>query len=341
MSIALKETEATQFDYFRKTGGRFRISLTGKCNARCWFCHNEGDVPPWQVDELPMLQHNPHILTTEDYIRLVEVLLDLDIQRLYFTGGEPLISSKLEPLLASIPEHTPEAFKVALATNGVILDKKVEALKKLPVDKVKISLHAFTNETMMKVERLECIDRVKNAIRLAKEAFPEVEINTLLMPENQHEIFDIIDFAQEVGVPIEVLELVWTSYDANVYDQKRLSTADVAAELIRRGGVERVEETGIGVNLRIIEIGDIHVKLMDHSLGRLYVGMCESCPVRKNCVEGFWAIRVDSAGFAQPCLLRDDLKFDLKPYIKDSPALKEVLPQWIGSLMSGTAVPAD
>jgi cyclic pyranopterin phosphate synthase len=280
-----------------------------------------------------------HITTTEDYIRLVQSLINLGITRLYFTGGEPLLSPKLDPILASIPPHNPEDFKVIIATNGVLLGKKLDSLKTKHIDKFKISLHAFSDDTMWKIEKLRCIEDVKEAIRKTVEIFPEVEINALLMPENQHEIMDMIQFARDLGIVIEVLELVWTDYNRPVYTEKKLSTHDLANMLVQQGGKERVDLPGIGVNLKVVEFENSYVKLMDNELGSHYVGTCNSCPLKSACVEGFWAIRVDSEGFAQPCLLRSDLRTDLKPLLDDQKKLEEFLPLWIGAFMKGEPLP--
>ncbi|SDF85470.1 hypothetical protein SAMN04488542_118101 [Fontibacillus panacisegetis] len=65
------------------------------------------------------------------------------------------------------------------------------------------------------------------------------------------------------------------------------------------------------MNLKMIEFENCSVRLMDNSLGSSYVGTCSACPLKSSCVEGFWSIRVDPEGFAQPCLLRTDLRIDI------------------------------
>ncbi|WP_127531614.1 radical SAM protein [Paenibacillus kobensis] len=331
------ENELTEkFEYFKKGDGRVRISLTSNCNARCWFCHNEGATPPVKFNGKDMVPKK-QLFNTQDYINLVDNLIQLGVKVIYFTGGEALLSPHLEPILDSIPPHSTDDYNIVLATNGVFFEEKYEMLSRMHIDKLKVSLHAFTNETLYKIEKLKCIDKIKNAIKLAKSIIPHVEINTLLMPENQHEIFDIIGFAEEVGVPIKILELVWTDHN-NSESRKMLSTKDVADALIARGGKARIESRGIGVNLRVIDMNEhTSIRMMDETIGRTHVGKCETCDVRPFCVEGFYAIRVDPEGFALPCLLRNDLKLDLKELEKES--LKEVLPRWIGSFMNGTDMP--
>lgn len=281
------------------------------------------------------LQHKKHICSADEYIMLVKGLINLGISRLYFTGGEPLISQKLNPILATIPPHDPQKFKVILATNGVLLNKKIHELKDKQIDKVKISLHAFSDESMWRIERLSCIDEVKESIRKASGIFPEVEINTLLMPENQHEILDIIQFARDLKIDIEILELVWTDYNRPCYTDKRLSTNDLASELVRQGGTEQLSSPGIGVNLKVVDFENSSVRLMDNSLGSSYVGTCQTCSLRTACVEGFWSIRVDPEGYAQPCLLRNDLRVDLKPYLQKEGDLESFIPLWVGAFMKG------
>ncbi|MBT2289457.1 hypothetical protein J7E73_10005 [Paenibacillus albidus] len=85
------------------------------------------------------------------------------------------------------------------------------------------------------------------------------------MPENQHEILDIIQFARELKIDIEILELVWTDYNRPCYKDKRLSTNDLASELVRQGGNEQLSSSGIGVNLMVVDFENSSVRLMDNS----------------------------------------------------------------------------
>ncbi len=81
-----------------------------------WFCHNEGSIPPIQIDGKNGLKHKSHTCSTQEYISHIKALIKLGIRRLYFTGGEPLISPKLEPILETIPSHERDQFKVIIAT---------------------------------------------------------------------------------------------------------------------------------------------------------------------------------------------------------------------------------
>ena len=63
------------------------------------------------------------------------------------------------------------------------------------------------------------------------------------------------------------------------------------------------------------------VEVIDASLGRYHTGQCATCPQKARCTEGFWALRLDSAGALAPCLLRPDLRLDITGTAGDPAAL--------------------
>src|SRR5246127_3322150 len=97
-----------------------RVSVTDRCNYKCVYCRTGelGALYP----ELPI----------EDYLRLIRLFVDLGIEKVRLTGGEPLLRHGLIELieeLAKLRTLTGDPLDIALTTNGHLLDKLAKPLK--------------------------------------------------------------------------------------------------------------------------------------------------------------------------------------------------------------------
>jgi GTP 3',8-cyclase len=162
-----------------------------------------------------------------------------------------------------------------------------------------------------------------------------VELNCLLQRENEHEVQAILDYALERRLPVQFIELVDTDFNADrkgsaigaqgIIDHLRTLTSD-----------EEIEVSGVGQGRRIFRIDGIEIDVIHRALGRHYVGQCGTCPVKPKCVEGFWSLRVDHAGGIQPCLLRDDLRMDIRPLLGDPKAIPAAVARHVSAFTEGT-----
>ena len=127
-----------------------RISVTDRCNIRCFYC-----MPDENVRFLPRRE----ILTFEEIERFVRVVAPLGVNKLRLTGGEPLVRPDLPQLverLAAIDGIR----DIALTTNGILLAEQAEALKDAGLTRINISLDTLTEETFRKIARRDGLDRV-------------------------------------------------------------------------------------------------------------------------------------------------------------------------------------
>ncbi|MCE9528372.1 MAG: radical SAM protein, partial [Planctomycetales bacterium] len=110
-----------------------RISVTDRCNIRCFYCM------PEVVRFLP----REEILSFEEIERFVRVLAPLGVNKLRLTGGEPLVRSGLPGLVERLAAI--EGIEdIALTTNGILLEENAVALKNAGLQRVNISLDALT-----------------------------------------------------------------------------------------------------------------------------------------------------------------------------------------------------
>ncbi|RSO41849.1 radical SAM protein [Streptomyces sp. WAC 06725] len=328
-------TDWTALRNFAALRGQLRVSLTPRCNLACWFCHNEGDVPPPVTRQDRTQQPRARSLTAEHYLTLITALMRAGITRTYFTGGEPLASPLARPVLENLPDlgrgHT-----FTLITNGTLVRTHQPWLAGTLLDRVKVSLHYFSDDSLRAIAGTRTgITTVLDGIDAAREIFDQVELNCLLLQDNAHEVPAILDFALNRRLPVQFIELVGTDFN-EARTASAASAEAVVAYLRTLTADEHTEVTGVGQGRRVFRVDGIQIDVIHRNLGRHHVGQCGTCPLRPQCVEGFWALRVDHDGGLQPCLLREDLRLDLKELLADPQQLAAAVAGHITAFTEGT-----
>jgi cyclic pyranopterin phosphate synthase len=273
-------------------------------------------------------------LDPEAYLALIASLMDAGLKRVYFTGGEPLTSPMARPVLEGLSEPGPDA-SYTLITNGTRVRTHRSWLARTHLDKVKVSLHYFSDASLRAIAGTRIgIDAVLDGIEVAREIFERVELNTLLQKENAHEVRQILDYALRRRLPVQFIELVGTDFN-----EARAASAvpadDIIAHLRTLTSDEHTELAGVGQGRRVFRVDGVEIDVIHRDLGRHHVGQCGTCPVRSQCVEGFWALRVDHAGGIQPCLLRDDLRLDVNHLISDPAQLAQAAAGHVAAFTEG------
>ncbi|MEZ0089983.1 radical SAM protein [Streptacidiphilus sp. EB129] len=329
------DAPSTALHNFAQLRGQLRVSLTPRCNINCWFCHNEGDVPPPATRGSSTIRPRERALDAGDYLTLIAALMTAGLKRVYFTGGEPLTSPLARPILENLPAPAADE-SYTLITNGTRIRTHRAWLARSPLDKVKVSLHYLSDETLHTIAGTSIgIATVLGGIDVAREIFGQVELNCLLQQENAHEVRAILDYALERRLPVQFIELVGTDFNDSKASSA-LPATDIITHLRTLTRDERIEVAGVGQGRRVFRIDGIEVDVLQRGLGRHHVGQCGTCPVRAKCVEGFWALRTDHSGGLQPCLLRDDLRLHLIPLLDNPQALAAAVGQHVAAFTEGT-----
>lgn len=187
----------------RDTHGRMirdlRISLTDRCNFRCFYCLPNGEPP---------LARKETILTFEEIARATEIFVSLGIEKIRLTGGEPLIRKDVPNLVAKLAKLKPALKDIALTTNGFDFPRHAEALKNAGLDRVTISLDSLNAENFKDITGVDSLDKVLIAIDSAKRfGFEPVKINAVVIRgRNDQEIVDLARFARERSLSMRFIE---------------------------------------------------------------------------------------------------------------------------------------
>jgi cyclic pyranopterin phosphate synthase len=179
-----------------------RVSITDRCNYKCVYCRtgNEGAI----YSDLPF----------SDYLRLVRIFVQLGIEKVRITGGEPLLRNGLIDFvrdLAQLRTVAGETPDLALTTNGHLLADLVEPLKAAGLRRVTVSMDAVDREKFARITRVaNGYENVLAGIRAARRAgLDPVKVNCVLLRGfNEDQIVEFARFSREEGVVVRFIEFM-------------------------------------------------------------------------------------------------------------------------------------
>jgi len=284
-------------DPFGRNINGLRIAVTSQCNMRCLYCHHEGEVNPGDQ------------MSGETITNVIRAGADMGVKSIKFTGGEPLMRPDLEEILKDLPQH----LDLSLTTNGTFLAERAQALAKAGLDRVNVSLDSLNPDIYSKITggTKKDLDRVLKGIDAALEAgLTPIKLNMVILKENEDEVWDMVDFARENGLILQLIELL---------DLEGLGLG---------GDLGRIED-------ELERRADRIVTRRMHRRRKYFLQGAEVEVVRPIDNTEFCAncnrLRVTSDGKLKPCLLRNDNLVEMgspttkeaKDLLKKATALRE------------------
>lgn len=178
-----------------------RISLTDRCNFRCFYCLPNGEPP---------LARKDTILTFEEIAYLSDIFVSLGIETIRLTGGEPLIRRDVPKLVSELSKLRPALRDIALTTNGLNFPRHAAALNEAGLDRVTLSLDSLDREKFLDITGVDALDKVIRAIEAAKEfGFEPVKVNACVVRgRNDDELVDFAGFARENDLSMRFIEFM-------------------------------------------------------------------------------------------------------------------------------------
>jgi GTP 3',8-cyclase len=185
-------------DGFGRVHTNLRISVTDRCNIRCFYC-----MPAENVRFRPKSE----ILTFEEIEWFTRVAVRLGITKLRLTGGEPLVRHNL-PTLVQRLAHLPGVEDLALTTNGILLREQAAALKQAGLHRLNISLDALSEEVFEEISRRPGLNKVLDGIEAAIEVgFERIRLNAVsIRGLTESEIVPLAQFARRHGLELRFIE---------------------------------------------------------------------------------------------------------------------------------------
>ena len=217
-------TEAPLIDRFARLHDSLRISVTDRCNIRCFYC---------MPDEAIRFTDREEILSFEEIERVVRVSASLGVNKVRVTGGEPLVRRDLPSLIAKLAA-IPGIADLALTTNAVLLERHAQALYDAGLLRLNIHLDTLDRARFEKITRRDDLPRVMAGIDAAQRAGFTIKINVVAVKNLiEPDIVPMALFCRERGFEPRFIEFMPLD-SQSLWDRSKVLLADDIAALIAR-----------------------------------------------------------------------------------------------------------
>jgi cyclic pyranopterin phosphate synthase len=179
-----------------------RVSLTDRCNFRCFYCLPHGEPP---------IAPKEQMLSYEEIEDVCRIFVSMGIEKIRLTGGEPMMRRDIETIIQKLNALRPVGLQdLALTTNGYFLPDRAESLKRAGLDRITISLDSLKRDVFKQMTGVDVLDRVLAGIAAAKQAGLEpIKINAVIVRgHNEDEVSDFAAFAREHDVKMRFIEFM-------------------------------------------------------------------------------------------------------------------------------------
>ena len=302
MTVALSPSPALlsrpMTDPFGRTIDYLRVSVTDRCDLRCFYCMAE------DMTFLPKAD----LLTLEELDRLCTAFIAKGVKKLRLTGGEPLVRRNVMSLMRSLSRHlaTGALSELTLTTNGSQLARFADERADCGVRRINVSLDTLDAEKFRAITRWGELDKVLAGIEAARAAGLAVKINAVaLKGMNEDEIPSLMEWAHAKGMGLTLIEVMpMGDIGAGRIDQY-VPLSLLRARLAKRFTMTDLDEN-TGGPARYVRVSETGGKLgfitpMTHNF-------CEACN----------RVRITCTGTLHTCLGHEDAS-DLRKPLRASP----------------------
>jgi cyclic pyranopterin phosphate synthase len=186
-------------DTFGRIHDNLRISVTDRCNIRCFYC-----MPEDAVEFVPRRE----ILDFEEIERVVRVAVGLGVSKLRVTGGEPLLRRDL-PVLIGRLASIPGVRDLALTTNGVLLSDLARPLYDAGLRRLNVHLDTLDRGRFEQITRRDDLGRVLAGLEECRRLGYRVKLNAVAVKNLvEPDIVPLARFARENGYEVRYIEFM-------------------------------------------------------------------------------------------------------------------------------------
>ncbi|QEC75308.1 GTP 3',8-cyclase MoaA [Mucilaginibacter ginsenosidivorax] len=185
-----------------------RLAVTDRCNLRCFYCMPE--------DGLNWLSRK-ELMSYEEMLKACALMVNMGIQKIRITGGEPFVRKDIMQLLTSI-SALDGLQELSLTTNGVLTAPYVPELKKIGVRSVNLSLDTLDANRFFTITRRDEFANVMAALEALLHHDIEVKINAVVMDgKNTQDIIPLVEMTRDLPVSVRFIEEMPFNGDGHLY----------------------------------------------------------------------------------------------------------------------------
>ncbi|MBV8700996.1 GTP 3',8-cyclase MoaA [Bradyrhizobium sp.] len=280
-------------DPFGRSISYLRVSVTDRCDLRCFYCMAE------DMTFLPKAD----LLTLEELDRLCSAFIAKGVKKLRLTGGEPLVRRNVMSLVRSLSRHLASGAlrELTMTTNGTQLARFASELRDCGIRRINVSLDTLDPVKFKSITRWGELDKVKAGIEAARAAGIGVKINAVALKNlNEEEIPSLMEWAHDKGMALTLIEVMPMGEIGEGRIDQYVPLSLVRARLAKHYTLTDLDETtgGPARYVRVAETGGTlgFITPMTHNF-------CESCN----------RVRITCTGTLHTCLGHEDAADLRKP----------------------------
>ncbi len=287
------QNDSALIDPFGRRIEYVRLSVTDKCNLRCFYCMPKG----FKDFEQP-----ENWLTFDEIERIIKAFTELGVARVRLTGGEPLVRKNIAQLSQRLTA-LPGLNDLSLSTNATLLETQSEALKQAGISRINVSLDSLQPEKFKQITGGE-LQPVLDGLMAAKEAgFSPIKINMVAMKGlNDDEFEDMVKFCLQHDFTLRFIETMPMGATGNDATDHYLDLQTVKQQLSENFELIPGVMPG-GGPARYVQIKNTRLRI--GFITPISQHFCESCN----------RVRLSTDGTLYLCLGQDD-KVELRPLLR-------------------------
>ncbi len=295
-------------DSFARTISYLRLSLTDRCNLRCVYC-----MPAGQSGGLKMLEQR-ELLSYEELLRIIGLVVEMGMNKIRLTGGEPLVRKGVMGFIASL-SRIDGLDEIRLTTNGVLLHEKAEGLYAAGIRKLNISLDTMRPERFQEITGADLYAQVWRGIETARELGFDVKLNVVAMKGvNDDEFVDFARLALESPYQVRFIEFMPVGADSTWKTTTYITSSELQKIVESVGTLEALPGQRMDGPARVYSL--VSNDGLQGTIGFI-------SPISHHFCETCNRLRLTSAGRLRACLLHDN-EVNLKEMLRGGATNDEI-----------------
>jgi cyclic pyranopterin phosphate synthase len=196
-------------DGFGRKHNYLRISLLEKCNLRCTYCMPADGIA---------LSPKASLMTAEEIFAIAETFVKNGVDKIRLTGGEPLLRKDFPEIVSKLSELD---ISLSITTNGILIDRHMETLKRFNVKKINLSLDTLVSSKFHSITLRNQFEKVIDNLHLLLNNDFQVKVNVVLMKGfNDNEIVDFVKLTQFLPISVRFIEFM--PFAGNEWDRSKM-----------------------------------------------------------------------------------------------------------------------
>lgn len=183
-------------DSFNRKIDYLRVSVTGNCNLRCFYCTDSNWVD--KKDSLPL----------DELYKICDILLQSGIKKIRLTGGEPLLYKDIVVFIDKLIHH-PVSHDLFITTNLHVPMETIKKINGLLINGINVSLDTLNSKKYKMITQYGNLDLVKKNLEHLK--VKNIKTNTVILKNiNDSEVEQIIKYTTSLNITSRFIECMET-----------------------------------------------------------------------------------------------------------------------------------